>query len=524
MLANGKQLPEVRVPANRFNSMNWIPECWGLDAIVNAGFSTKDYLREAIQRLSPNSRLRQIFSHTGWREIDGKWMYLTANGAVGHEGIEVELGGDLGRYSITPAPALIHDAMSVSLRLLNIAAQRVTAPLWSAMFASVLASPLQLPFSLWLHGPTGSLKSTICSLFLSHFGHFNEHTLPGNWSSTANHLERTAFTLKDIPYVIDDYAPSGMDIRELELKAARILRAQGNLAGRGRLRSDLSQRPIWQPRGLIIGTGEQFPSQQSVLARSLLIEVDRAQIDIESLTRAQKESSLLQHAMAGFITWLAPQMNELPSVLRGTFEKARVMATSDNDHLRLPGTISALWIGLDYGLRYAVEVGVLSEDGASRRRNEGWNVLLELGQQQAGIIEGERPTRRFLTVLIAILSQGRVSLLPREVGPNAYFGTGSVIGWQDEDFVYLIPEAAFQAVARFCRDSGEPFPVRSERIWRDLNREGLSESATGRNTTTARLGGAVRRVVKLKRVEAEALLGEALPSVTAVTAVTSSEE
>lgn len=527
MLASGKQLPVARVPASRFSGMNWIPECWGLDAIMNAGFSTKDHLREAIQRLSPNSRLRQVFAHTGWREINGKWMYLTANGAVGHEGIEVELGGDLGRYSVTAAPALVFDAMRVSLSLFDIGSLRVTVPLWSAMYASVLASPLQLPFSLWVHGPTGSLKSTMCSLFLCHFGQFNENTLPGNWSSTANQLEKTAFTLKDLPFVVDDFAPSGMDTRDLELKAARILRAQGNLAGRGRLRSDLSQRPTWQPRGLIIGTGEQFPSQQSVVARTLLIEVDRTQIDVVALTRVQKESALLQHAMAGFIEWLAPQMNELPSALRSAFENVRTMATSDDDHLRLPGNLSALWIGLDYGLRYAIELGVLSEGEAATKRDAGWDALLGLGRQQARIIEGERPSRRFLSVLAAMVSQGRALLLRRDSHAEDYFGNANVLGWQDAEFIYLIPDAAYQAAVRFCRDAGECFPVRSERLFRDLNREQLSECSPGRNTAVARLGGQVRRVIKLKRVAVETLLGEAMPGasdVTAVTNVTSSEE
>ena len=301
-LAAGNPLPPIRVPAARFGGMTWVPEQWGMGAIVNAGFSTRDQLREGIQRLSPTSTRRLVFTHTGWRRVDDGWVYLTSSGAVGHDEFEVELGPELKRYSMVAAPEHACDAMRASLRLLRIAPLAVTVPLWSAMFVSVLASVLELCFALWLHGPTGSLKSSVAAVFLCHFGSFSESALPGTWSSTANQLERSAFVLKDAPFVIDDYAPSGLDNRELELKAARILRAQGNLSGRGRLRSDLTQRPAWPPRGLIIGTGEQYPTAQSILARTLLVEMARTHVNLEALSQAQRESQILPHAMAGFIT------------------------------------------------------------------------------------------------------------------------------------------------------------------------------------------------------------------------------
>ncbi len=67
------------------------------------------------------------------------------------------------------------------------------------------------------------------------------------------------------------------------------------------------------------------------------------------------------------------------------------------------------------------------------------------------------------------------------------------------------------AVARFCREAGEPFPVRRDRLLKDLALEGLSECDAERHTRSARVGGVKRRVVCLKRPEAVALLGEDFP-------------
>ncbi|MGH9893010.1 MAG: hypothetical protein ACREA0_13670, partial [bacterium] len=99
-LAAGGALPPVRVPANRFSSMNWVTDGWGFPAVIRAGQVTRDYLREAIQSLSRDVRRRQVFTHTGWREIAGNWVFLTTSGAVGQDGFEVDLGPELARYRL----------------------------------------------------------------------------------------------------------------------------------------------------------------------------------------------------------------------------------------------------------------------------------------------------------------------------------------------------------------------------------------------------------------------------------------
>ena len=517
-LCTGERLPQVRVPAARFSGMTWVADLWGFSAIVNAGLSTQDQLREAIQRLSPVPRLRRVFTHTGWRELDSEWFYLTAGGAVGRDGCEVDLGPELARFSLPRTPENEVEAMRLSLKLLDLAPLTVTAPLFAAIYRAPLASAWPLDFSLWIEGPTGSLKSTIASVFESHFGHFSETALPGAWSSTANQLERRAFILKDAPFVIDDYAPSGMDARELETKASRLLRSQGNLSGRGRLRADLSERPAYPPRGIIIGTGEQHPPGQSLLARTLLVELDRTQVNLSALTEAQRTAARLPHAMAGYLLWLAPQMGGLPKILREAFEGARHRATAGSEHLRVPGALAHLWIGLDCGLRYAVEVGAIPGAEAEGLKARCWDALWELGDRQAQSVEGERPSWRFLTVFGALLAQGRTILLNKDSRSDTYNGNAAMVGWQDEEFIYLIPEAAYRAVIQFCRESGEPFPVRSVRLLRDLEKEGLSDCSEGRHTATVTLGGQKRRVVKIWRERAEALLGEALPGPAAGTA------
>src|SRR6266704_394859 len=151
-LASGKPLPAVRVPAERFSGMSWVTSSWGLDAVVRAGLTTRDRLREAIQVLSPDVARRQVFTHTGWRCIHGVWRYLSAGGAIGADTVEVDLGEELSRYSLPRSPLDPAAAMRASLDLLRVAPLEVTAPLWAGVFRAPLASLCPLDLSLWMEG------------------------------------------------------------------------------------------------------------------------------------------------------------------------------------------------------------------------------------------------------------------------------------------------------------------------------------------------------------------------------------
>jgi hypothetical protein len=520
-LESGQVLPPVRVPVDRFGGMNWVTSSWGLPAVVRAGLPTKDLLREAIQRLSTEAKRRRIFTHTGWLQIEGRWYYLTASGAVGADEFEVDLGPDLARYRL---PRMIEDpvgAMQCSLRLLKMAKPTITAPLWASIFRAPLAAAYPLDLSLWMEGPTGTLKSSQCSIALSHWGPFDRTVLPGAWSSTANSLEKRAFSLKDALFVVDDYAPTGLDRKEFELKASRLLRAQGNLAGRGRLKSDLTERPGFPPRGLILGTGEQRPPGRSILARTFLIDVAHGDVHLDVLSAAQKDSHRLPHAMAGYISWLAPQMDTLISTLGDVFRSTRARAEKSGAHLRIPETLAHLWIGIDVGLHYAEEIKACDPVEAADIRDESWEALVERARIQSQLVDEEKPTRTFLGTLGTLLVQKRVVLLPKEDSGEGFHGDAALIGWQDDEYLYLLPDAAFQAVARFTRDAGDQFPIRENRLRQDLVQEGFTKHDPGHTTCTVRVGGAVRRAICLRRAAISEFLGVESPALPpAVTAVT----
>ena len=279
-LDTGRPLPPAQVPAEKFDALAWIKREWGAAATVAPGRSLGPHLVNAIHAHSqgktpktPAFKRRTVFCHSGWRQIGGAWRYLHGGGAIGPgEPIEVDLGENLQLYRL-PAPGGL-EAAQASLRFLEVAPWEITAPLLAIIYLAPFADLLKIDFSLWIYGPTGAMKSTLAALAMCHYGEFDRRTLPGSWFSTVNSLERLCFTLKDSLIVIDDFCPaaSAKDFHHLSEKAWRLIYQAGNRSGRGRLAPDLSARPNYYPRGLVVSTGEVLLPGQPRAPRPVIWE------------------------------------------------------------------------------------------------------------------------------------------------------------------------------------------------------------------------------------------------------------
>lgn len=509
-LASGEPLPPVRVSAGKFQGMGWITDAWGIQAVPRAGWRTRDLLREAIQVLSKKVETRHVYTHTGWRNIDGRRVYLHTGGGLGMSDIAVDLEKkELERYRLPNQPRDPGKAMEASLRFLEVAPYTVTVPIWAGAFLAPLTEILQPNFVLWLYGVTGTLKSTLAALALSHYGSFTYKTLPESWETTAYSLEMTCFKLKDALLVIDDFAPQSNPYksRVVEGNAEYIVRSVGNLSSRGRLNPDLSQRATHPPRCLVLSTGEQLPDGQSITARMYTVEMSPGDVDMEKLTAAQTEAERYPHAMAGYLKWVAEQWdgltNELPR--HQVEQRQRLREQMKGSHLRIPDVLATLYLGFDLGLSYAVEVGTLPTDEAEALRARGWKALMDGALSQGQRVDSERPTTLFLEIISSLLAQERARLETPDGGKTiGGDDRAELLGWYDKEHVYLLP-ASYNTVARFLRDEGRRFPVKDRTLRKHLEEEGyLVRENPNRYTDVLWVTdrGKTERVLKLRRDKA----------------------
>ncbi|MFL5761887.1 MAG: DUF3854 domain-containing protein [Thermomicrobiales bacterium] len=416
-LATGKALPLIEVSFSRFASLDWVISKWGAGAVINAGMGANDRLREAIQRLSPDVPIRRVYTHPGWRKIDGRWVFLHRDGAIGPQGtfsperVEVRLNGPAERLClpVPPTDAALIAAIATVLSVRDVAPDRLSSLVLALPFAAPLLAIHPIDTGVYLLGPTGSLKSELNALTQRFFGPaFDRETPPGTYLDTPNALEKLVFDCKDAVCWIDDFAPTGsaFDIQRYHGTAERLFRGIGNQSGRGRLNQNLESRPVYVPRGLVISSGEDVPHMQSALARVVIAEVKHGDVNQTKLAVLQAEPARSQFAAstAAYVQWLAPQLDSLRTAIGA--EHLALRASLTGDHLRTPDAIAHLALGWRLWLRFAVEVGALTpaaEDAAWQRALAG---LKEAGQAQAGHQEPHKPAIRFIELLMSAIARG----------------------------------------------------------------------------------------------------------------------
>ncbi len=490
------------VTSAQFDAMNWITEHLGTKAIVHVGLSTREHLHNAIQFLSDDVQLRSVFTHTGWRHIDGQAVFLHGGGAVGPQGpvagMQTRLDGGLSCFALPDPPGgdELREAVRTSLSLFEVAPDKVAV----ALLAMVYRAPLgQVDLSGWLAGPTGTGKSELAALAQQHYGAGMDRLhLPSSWSSTANSLEGIAFQIKDALLVIDDFAPTGTlaDVQRLHRDAERLLRAQGNATGRRRMRHDTTQRLPKPPRGLILGTGEDIPRGQSLRARLLIVEISPGDVDWTRLGDLKKQAArgTLAAAMAGYLHWLAADHERNAERVQARFEALREVAVTADAHRRTPDIVANLAVGFERFLQFAAHVGAIDAEERRALWERCWRALLELGEAQEGHVRSAEPTTRFLSLLQAAIASGDAHVAapsgeaPESAGSWGWrqrtsgsgdFETqrwepqGHRIGWLSGSDLYLEPEASFAVCQRLGQTTGEPLSITEPTLEKRLRERGV---------------------------------------------------
>lgn len=518
---NGRTLPEIEIPAEELGNFNWLLKHWGIDCILEPGVSVRETLRYAIQTTADAADRKTVYSVTGWRKLNGQWQFLMP----GDECLTVCLPGKMHGYGMEKRCTEADTATALALLTSDLAPAEVLYTLTTFAFLSPLNHFLKLAghepkFVLFLVGVTGSRKSTLAALFLSFFGHFTGTELPLSFRDTANSILLHTFSLKDVLTCIDDFHPSGRtEEARLTATAQSIMRAYGDRTGRGRLRADSSPMESRPPQGNAIITAE-FPPDigESGTARYFSLELKDGDVDLHTLSMFQEQAALgsLQRCMHGYTEWIrthllcnAEQETKFISALKKSFESYRSAFQQSGIlcHGRVPETAAWLQIGMELFLSFLRARGMISDEEKTAMKNLFRDILYRLAAQQAESIRQDKPTHKFIRKLFALVESGQVCLLPRD--PHYASIPLNCVGYEDDDFIYLLAEPAHRVVRKLCEDQGEAFTISQKALLKQFAEEGLIETAQGQNTKSLRFGGKSKRVVCLRKAMAQSIADNA---------------
>lgn len=502
--SSGVKLGRVTIPAGSMDTMNWVTEQWGFRASVAPGTATKGKVAWAIKKAGQMTAAQVTeYAHTGWRRIDGKLCYLYQGGAIGMEGVTVNLGDALKTYRLDGSGAEgfdlipIAEAARTSLRIQQIMKPVIGVALLGTMYLAPLreflvATDVVPAFALFLYGESGTHKSTAGALAMAHFGNFHGKNLPASFSDTANLIRTKAFVLKDIPIFVDDFHPTGsiQEKRQMAATAQALSRAFGDGADRGRLNADTTIKASRPPRSVAVISGEDLPNiGASGLARFFIVDIDEGDIPVgEEMTEMQElaRKGWLQRAMRGYIQWLLGQADKLPEMLHGYFLRFRedIRKETSGVHDRAPEAVASILIGYTMMLKYFVSIGIFDARAAEQMAIQARRQLLAASKRQGAVMEAEKPSRIFLDSLSEMISSGRVAIRDLNADKIADgFPTEKMIGYMDQNYYYLLPNVTFGAVSSLCREQGVEFPVSLKALYKHLKTDGILPRGEEENPT-----------------------------------------
>lgn len=513
---NGYPLPTVSVKADDFGGMGWVLRNWDFAANVMPGNTVKEQLRYVMTEVGNQSASREtVYTHTGWRKIGGKWVYLYPGGAIGTEGIRVEMENALSRYGfdseLEEEPMV---TMALAHEFKDAMSPHVSIPLLGVAFLAPLREFLEIGghmprFAVWLKGDSGVRKTTASALALSFYGNFRySDPMPASFHDTANSIRRKAFVLKDSLLVVDDFHPETnlQERRRMESLVQALSRAYGNGDSRGRMTSERKLEDAMPSRGLAIMSGEQAPDVgPSGATRFYMITVERGDIEINEQLEAVQElasQGYLRKAMADYIAWIGQRADKLIGTLPDMYVKLRKQAageTASDANGRAAEAAAHIMLGYEMMLCYMSDIGAITKEQAEAERAEAWRVIMDNSRGQTDEAREIRPVNMFLTAVQQLLASKQATV--RDISePNPNATPPSSIGYCDQQYYYLFPDVVFARVCKLYSDQAVVFPLGKSALFKQLGSDGvLVADGSGKATRTKRIGNSVMRLLWLDR-------------------------
>lgn len=518
--AQGRHLPMVEVSAGEFDKMDWVSTAWPMMVTYASGSNVKSNMREAFTSASmAMHERRDRYTYTGWMDDpDAGWVYLTGNGAIGKDGVDVQLDdprtrSPLLKYGLEGVDDVsLEEAIESPMLLQSVFGERVGIPLVSMIFLTPLKEFLEKAgvrpsFLMWLHGGYHSGKSVLARLALSFFGDFGmDSAFPSTFQDSAANIRNRASVLKDSLLVIDDYKPGEQQMMRNQNSIVDYLaRSFADGATRNIMGPDGKERPGPPPRAMGMATGEEVPAvASSALSRFYIVrlrpgdvfggdkEAEEGRMKVLTELQEMADKGFNRRLMRAYIEWLIPQIPELSKDLHPRFTRYRQQAMErmqGGSKTRLAAMIAHLMIGWEMMTRFlwhvqGLELTADGAEGLGATRERAWNALISNSMEADKDRKELEPQEIFVRNVGAMLESGFAQVRTIKVddgAPHKDYNPKDLIGYRDEYYYYLIPDAAYTKVFEFCTRGGGNIGLGKQALKRKLLETGIMEKYGRKN-------------------------------------------
>ncbi|MBR1407389.1 MAG: hypothetical protein IJ573_00640 [Clostridia bacterium] len=527
-----RRLKDARVlGVSKLKAMDWTVENWGAYGRVAPGSGTPGKVYDAILRAGQKtSQWRTIYGHTGVAIIDGKPCYLYNGGAIGADGVSVELKNNLRYYDLTDEGVSAEDGARATWALAQALPDRVILPLLAQAYLAPVYSVLEEmdappSYVVYVAGETGAYKSTVVSYVMAHFGRFYNRRFPATFEDTANSARDKTFIVKDALYVVDDYNPQNdrRAMARMDGVANTVITAIADRAERGGLTATKDLREERPARCTCIMTGEQLPNLgQGRVLRLYVINVapgELAQSPQEQLRPfAEKAGAGYYRAsMRGYISRLLERWDGIKKEISARLDRCQQVADAFLDRRwgRMGHAASCLLLGCDLMVEHLQALGVIEAGPEAYHREimRCWRAIEANIRAQTDAIAEATPARMWLSALRSLTRTQQVAYSDLMNQESVDKFLPNKVGWMDDRWYYLEADMADKAVRQLWKDSGQDVGMSNKQIHRQLLEMGLLLPGTGPDgkPTPGRaksIGGKTRRVLWIPRDRVDREEGE----------------
>lgn len=488
-----------------------------------------------------------VYTATGWEQIDGRWHYLVRDGAITAHGfvtnhraeVGIDIPGNWYSFDTKGNAAIGAAAWLYALRggvcpqehALILGASAALAPLhrWVGDSARLLN---------WVFERSGALKTSLIRAFaLALYGpQFTAVRADGaflpNWNSTANALTGAIFHYRDLLVLVDDYKPVNTDHRTV----AQTLHNYAEGRGRGRMRADLKMQRALPPRGLMLATGEDTPQGDLGLAgRMLAMHLREGSVDPDALAHLQQAGvdGHLAAFWSGFIQYLARSLDNHGPERVQTHLQA-LLATDDAalpGHLRTAGALRQNRLAFLVLTDWLLQAGYIDQAEQQELRDAHLAARDTLAHQQAQRQATQKASTIYLETIQELLSQGYILEqqdmecptcgTPLEPAADGWVCCGQrpvgdkyvpctykiqqqyVIGFIRDDAVCIYPRMSFKLVQQVCSTQRQPLHYSASAVYDQLDADGLllkrQQDRTTINQRNPARDGKIERVLVFAR-------------------------
>jgi len=292
------------------------------------------------------------------------------------------------------------------------------------------------PHVIFHKGQYQSGKTTVARCFMNlHYDWPVDFAGP-HGGNTKNSIEIMISAVKNAPIFVDDIKQGRFNHKQV----MEIIQALYDMQGRARMantgKNELRKTATMKCFGTIF-VGEDVPiNEPSTLSRTVIIDPPTNSFNVKEVNIIISNRSRLRAIVPHFIAWCQVK-NPLALISLTEVPKIEVRA-----YYQLQETIS----GLYYFLKFLVEKFELPQTRMDQLMGEAQIYAKALFTTNVAGAQDEQKERTFIDIVGELLASG-VCILTESV-------SGTQMGFEEDDYVYLFPAIAVNQVQRVSSSQG----------------------------------------------------------------------